>query len=247
MPAAALSSVSASVRSQQHGAGCTCCRRSAGRTLRAPVARRAVAVRAGELRQGQGRGRGSVGGSRPHAPGAPAPSQRLDTAILSAWGGNAVRSAPSARFAAIPHAAAAAARRPPTHACPSLLPRAAANNGVAEAKVIEAAGKQIVVEKDGTIIIGASNVPAPVANPRETAEVEYLTGGCCPPQLLPAPNPMPWRLLASHACLVASMQPRALLHGYALEAPHLPQTSPTPCACSPHQQGAGAVCQRHGC
>ncbi|KAI7836363.1 hypothetical protein COHA_009756, partial [Chlorella ohadii] len=97
MPAAALSSVSASVRAQQHGAGCTCCRRSAGRSLRAPAARRTVAV------------------------------------------------------------------------------RAAANNGLSDAKVIEAAGKQIVVEKDGTIIIGASNVPAPIANPRETAEVEYLT------------------------------------------------------------------------
>ena len=50
--------------------------------------------------------------------------------------------------------------------------------------MLEAAGKQIVVEKDGTIIIGASNVPAPIAIPRETAEVEYLTGGCCQPQPL---------------------------------------------------------------
>ncbi len=65
MPAAALSSVSASVRAQQHGAGCTCCRRSAGRSLRAPAARRTVAVRAGERAKPWGRARGSVGGTRP--------------------------------------------------------------------------------------------------------------------------------------------------------------------------------------
>jgi hypothetical protein len=56
----------------------------------------------------------------------------------------------------------------------------------ADTQTIEAGGKTIIVESDGTIIIGAPDAVARAQSGRdvteaaapETVEVEYLTGGC---------------------------------------------------------------------
>lgn len=66
-------------------------------------------------------------------------------------------------------------RAPPAQT-PSRPPAAAAD---ADTKVFESHGKQIVVESNGTIIIGPGAGAANGAGlpaPRETAETEYLTG-----------------------------------------------------------------------